>query len=131
VEGERRRRNKLVTNRNAPYTGFANVSEGSMILKDGISTSALVEANAEKYISYFEWILNESELALCRSPFRTKWKSISMLYRREMGMSIPPITPGGVDLAWLWMHTANGEGTGRAARYVTGNAVGCLFADAL
>jgi hypothetical protein len=48
-----------------------------------------VEVNAEKYISYFEWILDESECELRRSSFRTKWKSLSMLYRREMGMSMP------------------------------------------
>ena len=44
------------------------------------SASALMEANAEKYIFYFEWILDESEFELCRLSFRTKWKSISILY---------------------------------------------------
>jgi hypothetical protein len=33
--------------------------------------------------------LNESEFELCRSSFRTKWKSLSMLYRREMERSMP------------------------------------------
>lgn len=51
--------------------------------------SALIEAKAEKYISYFKWILDENEFELCRSLIPTKWKSLSMLYRHEMSMSMP------------------------------------------
>ena len=48
-----------------------------------------MEVNAEKYVSDFEWILDENEFELCRSLFRTKWKSLFILYRREIGISIP------------------------------------------